>query len=243
MDDQLLQSRVELAAAFRLAVRMDWHESVGNHFSLAVSADGNQFLLNPKWRHFSLIRASDLLLVDSNDAETPARPNAPDPTAWCIHGQLHRLIPHARCVLHVHPPYATALAALANPVMLPIDQNTARFYQRLAYDSGFTGLAESEAEGQRLAMALGDKRSMLMGNHGVLVTAPTVAEAFEELYFLERAAKTLMLAYASGRELAVLAHEVAERTARSWEDYRDSAFCHFRDLRILLDREDPSYRD
>jgi ribulose-5-phosphate 4-epimerase/fuculose-1-phosphate aldolase len=148
--------RVDLAAAFRLMVNRDWHESVGNHLSLAVSADGHQFLVNPKWQHFSLIRASDLLLVDSNDPATLSRPNAPDSTAWCIHGQLHRLVPHARCVLHVHPPYATALAALADPVIKPIDQNTARFFNRLAYDAGFNGLADNEAEGQRLAAALGD---------------------------------------------------------------------------------------
>jgi len=235
--------RVDLAAAFRLMVTMDWHESVGNHLSLAVSEDGYQFLVNPKWRHFSLIRASDLLLVDSQDVTTLSRPDAPDPTAWCIHGQLHRLVPRARCVLHVHPPYATALAALADPVIKPIEQNTARYFNRVAYDHGFTGLADTEAEGQRLAAALGDKRSMLMGNHGVLVTGPTVAEAFEELYFLERAAKTLMLAYASGQPLAVLSAEIAERTAVAWEDFRESAYAHFRDLKTLLDREDSSYQD
>jgi ribulose-5-phosphate 4-epimerase/fuculose-1-phosphate aldolase len=243
MSAELSSLRIDLAAAFRLAVKMDWHESVGNHFSLAVSADGHRFLLNPKWKHFALIRASDLLLVDSDDAQTLSRPDAPDSTAWCIHGQLHRLVPHARCVLHVHPPYATALATLADPTMLPVEQNTSRFFRRLAYDSGFSGLADNEAEGQRLAAALGDKRSMLMGNHGVLVTGPTVAEAFEELYFLERAAKTLMLAYASGKPLAVLSDAVAERTAVAWEDFRDSAYAYFRDLRALLDREDPSYRD
>jgi ribulose-5-phosphate 4-epimerase/fuculose-1-phosphate aldolase len=235
--------RVDLAAAFRLMVTMDWHESVGNHLSLAVSAEGHQFLVNPKWRHFSLIRASDLLLVDSNDPDTLTRADAPDSTAWCIHGQLHRLVPHARCVLHVHPPYATALATLKNPTLLPIEQNTARFFNRVAYDAGFTGLADNEAEGQRLAAALGDKRSMIMGNHGVLVTGPTVAEAFEELYFLERAAKTLMLAYASGQSLAVLSDEIAERTAVAWEDFRESAYAHFRDLKTVLDREDPGYRD
>ena len=235
--------RIDLAAAFRLAVKMDWHESVGNHFSLAVSADGHQFLMNPRWRHFGLIRASDLQLLDSRDPETMSRDDAPDPTAWCIHGHLHRLAPQARCVLHVHPPYATALATLADPVMKPIDQNTARFFRRLAYDLGFTGMADNEAEGRRLVQALGAHHSMLMGNHGVLVTGTTVAAAFEELYFLERAARTLMLAYSSGQPLAVLADEVAERTARSWEDYGDSASAFFRDLKTQLDREDSSYRD
>jgi ribulose-5-phosphate 4-epimerase/fuculose-1-phosphate aldolase len=235
--------RVDLAAAFRLAARMDWHESVGNHFSLAVSQDGKRFLMNPRWRHFSLLRASDLQLLDSTDASTMSRPDAPDPTAWCIHGSIHAALPRARCVLHLHPPYATALAALADPRMPVIDQNTARFHNRLAIDTGYGGMADTREEGARLVRALGDKRWMLMGNHGVLVTAPTVAEAFEDMYFLERAARTVILAYSTGKPVRPLSEAVAESTARSWDEYNDSAFAHFRDLKTLLDQGDPSYRD
>jgi ribulose-5-phosphate 4-epimerase/fuculose-1-phosphate aldolase len=235
--------RVDLAAAFRLAVEMDWHESVGNHFSLAVSADGTQFLMNPRWKHFGLIRASDLLLLDSDDEQTMSRPDAPDPSAWCIHGRIHAALPRARCVLHLHPPYGTALAALADPTLKPIDQNTARFFNRLAIDRHFGGIADDRAEGERLVAALGDKSHMIMGNHGLLVTAATVAEAFEDLYFLERAARTLVLAYSTGQALNVMPDELAETTARSWEAYKDSAFAHFRDLKRMLDDKDPSYRD
>jgi ribulose-5-phosphate 4-epimerase/fuculose-1-phosphate aldolase len=237
------EQRIELAAAFRLAVRMDWHESVGNHFSLAVSPDGHQFLMNPRWLHFSRIRASDLLLLDSRDEATMSRPDAPDPSAWCIHGRIHALVPHARCVLHVHPPYATALAALADPTLKPIDQNTARFFNRIAIDRGFNGIADERAEGERLARVLGAQSRMIMGNHGVLVAAATVAEAFEDMYFLERAARTLMLAYASGQPLKVMSDEIAEKTARSWLDYRDAGYAHFRDLRRALDADEPDYRD
>ena len=119
-DEALWQLRVDLAAAFRLAAEMDWHEAVGNHFSLAVSADGKRFLLNPRGKHFSRIRASDLLLLDADDAGTMDRPDAPDPSAWCIHGRIHASLPTARCVLHLHPPYGTALATLADPVIRPI---------------------------------------------------------------------------------------------------------------------------
>jgi len=82
--------RVDLAAAFRLAVHFDWHEGVANHFSAAVSADGKQFLMNPKWRHFAKVRASALLLLDADDDSVMSRPGAPDPSAWCIHGAIHR---------------------------------------------------------------------------------------------------------------------------------------------------------
>ena len=79
------QLRVDLAACFRLAARFDWHEAVANHFSAAVSPDGKKFLVNPRWMHFSRIRASDLILVDADDMSTMERPDAPDPTAWAIH--------------------------------------------------------------------------------------------------------------------------------------------------------------
>jgi ribulose-5-phosphate 4-epimerase/fuculose-1-phosphate aldolase len=242
-DTELTGLRIDLAAAFRLAVEMDWHESVANHFSLAVSADGKQFLMNPRWKHFSLIRATDLLLLDSGDAQTMSRPDAPDASAWCIHGRIHARLPRARCVLHVHSPYASALAALADPTLKPIDQNSARFFNRLAIDRGYSGIADQHEEGERLVGVLGNHNSMLMGNHGVLVTAPTVAEAFDELYYLERAAKTLVLAYSTGQPLNVLSDEVAEKTALCWEDYGESAFAHFRELKSMLDAKDASYRD
>ncbi len=238
---QLWTSRVDLAAAFRLAAQMDWHESVGNHFSLAVNGDGSKFLLNPRWQHFARIRASDLQLIDSHDAATMERPDAPDPTAWCIHGRVHALVPQARCVLHVHPPYATALVTLADPEIKPIDQATARFFRRVAIDRHFSGLADDFAEGERIARALGTHRVMLMGNHGVLVTGNTVADAFEDLYFLERAARTLILAYSTGQPLNILSDEIAEKTARGFDDYAAMSPAHFAELKRLLDQSDPSY--
>ena len=237
------QLRVDLAAAFRLAVEMNWHEGVGNHFSAAVSADGKQFLMNPKWRHFSSIRASDLQLLDADDDSIMKTPQAPDVSAWAIHGGVHASVAHARCLLHLHPPYATALAALADPELKPIDQNTARFYNRLAVDLDYGGIAEDKAEGHRLARVLGNKRTIMMGNHGVLCAAPTVAEAFEDLYFLERAAQTMILAYSTGQKLNIMPHDLAEKTARGWEDYAESAFAHFEQLKQKLDRTDPSYKE
>jgi ribulose-5-phosphate 4-epimerase/fuculose-1-phosphate aldolase len=235
--------RVDLAAAFRLAVKFDWHESVGNHFSAAVSADGKRFLMNPRWRHFAKVTASELLLLDADDSETMSRPDAPDASAWCIHGAIHRAKPAARVLLHCHPPYATALATLKDPRVKPIDQNTARFFDKVAYDDGFGGIADDAEEGVRLAAALGDKAVMLMGNHGLTCTAPTVAEAFEHLFFFERAAKTQMIAYASGQPLNVMGDNLARKTAEGWLAYNDSAFAHFEQLKEMLDAEDPSYRD
>ena len=239
--DESGQLRVDLAAAFRLAARMGWNEAVANHFSLVASPDGRQILINPRWRHFGNIRASDLLLLDVDDESVMSRPDAPDPSAWCIHGRLHADIPHARCVLHVHPPYATAIASLADPEIKPIDQNTARYYNRMAIDLNFGGIADDEEEGRRIAAALGNHSRMMMGNHGVLVVADTVAEAFDDMYYLERACRNLALAYSTGQKLSMLPPEVAEKTARGWESYRPSAFAHFEQMKAMLDRSEPDY--
>jgi ribulose-5-phosphate 4-epimerase/fuculose-1-phosphate aldolase len=237
------QLRVDLAAAFRMASVLGWHEAVANHFSVAVSADGKKFLMNPRRRHFARIKASDLLLLDVDDEETLRGPNPPDASAWCIHGKLHALAPQARCVLHVHPPYATAISCLADPEIKPIDQNTARFYHRVAVDRDYGGIADHGAEGERLARVLGNKTRLMMGNHGVLVVAETVAEAFHDLYYLERACQTLTLARSNGEPLSVLPHDTAESTAEAWTKYTDSAYAHFDEMKAILDENDPSYAE
>ena len=236
------QSRVDLAAAFRLAARNDWNEAVANHFSLAVSKDGRQFLMNPRWVHFSRIRAKDLLLLDAQDKSTMQRPDAPDQTAWSLHGRLHAALPQARCIIHLHPPYATALASLADPEIRPIDQNTARFFNRVAFDLDYGGMANTDEEGDRIAAKLGNKRILMLGNHGILVCAESVAEAYDLTYYLERAARNLVLAYSTGRQLHVMTDAVAEKTAQEWDADRDQFHVHFAEMKRILDGEDKSYR-
>lgn len=241
IDEQAL--RIDMAAAFRLTVMFGWHESVGNHFSAAVSADGSKFLMNPRWMHFSEIRAGDLLLLDAHDTGIMDGPDAPDPSAWCIHGTVHRKNPSCRVLFHCHPPNATALACLKDPSLKPIDLNTARFFGKTAMDLGFGGMADETEEGDRIAETLGEKSVLIMQNHGVSVSAETVAEAFETLHFLERACETLLKAYATGQPLSVMPDALAEKTAREWEPYRGMAFAHFEYLKRKLDRESPDYKD
>lgn len=236
------QQRIDLAAAFRWTARLNMHEAVANHFSLAVSEDGAEFLMNPNGSHFSRIRASDLMLLNANDTSTMDLPGAPDPTAWAIHGALHRNLPHARCLMHVHSKYATILACLDDSTMLPIDQNTLRFYERVAVDKGYDGMGLGN-EAERLSGCLGDKSILLMGNHGVLIAAQTVAEAFDELYYFERACETLIGAYATGQKLSLVSHEVASKTARQWQNYGPAAKLHFDQLKAILDDEKSNYRD
>lgn len=242
-EETVEQLRVDLAAAFRLAAKFDWNESVSNHFSCAVSSDGRQFLLNPKWKHFSRIRASDLLLLNVDDKETMSRPNAPDATAWSIHGAVHSKSPAARVVMHAHPPYATALASLKDPTLKPIEQTTARFHGLVSFDLGFGGMADNEQEAGRLAEAFGNYPILLMGNHGVTVSARTIPEAFEHLYLFERAARNLILAYSTGQPLSIMSDELARQTAAEWLEYTDQAYAHFEQLKSMLDEEDGSFRE
>jgi ribulose-5-phosphate 4-epimerase/fuculose-1-phosphate aldolase len=243
LDKREWQMRVDLAAAFRLAARNGWNEAVANHFSLAVSDDGKKFLMNPKWRHFSRIRASELLILDAGDSATMERPDAPDLTAWSLHGRLHAVLPHARCIIHLHPAYATAIASLADPEIKPIDQNTARFFNRVAMDMSYGGMANTDDEGIRIACLMGNRQIMMMGNHGILVAAATVAEAFDLTYYLERACRNLVLAYQTGQKLHVMTDAVAEKTAQEWEADRDQFHSHFSEMKAILDREDGSYAE
>lgn len=234
--------RVDLAAAFRWTARENMHEAVSNHFSLAVNPEGTRFLINPNGRHFSRITASGLLELDANDPKTMERPDAPDPTAWGLHGSIHRACPHARCLMHVHSIHATVLAALADSTLPPIDQNTAMFFGRHVVDDHYGGMAFGD-EGARCAELLQDPKigTMIMGNHGVLVIGRTVAEAFNRLYYFERAAETYIRALQTGRPLRVLSDEVAEKTAREWEDYPGYAENHLREIKAVLDAEAPDY--
>jgi ribulose-5-phosphate 4-epimerase/fuculose-1-phosphate aldolase len=234
--------RCDLAAAFRWAARLDMHEAVANHFSLAVDAAGMRFLINPRCRHFARLRASDLIEIDAGDPRTMDRPDAPDPTAWGLHGAIHRACPHARAILHVHSRFATVLASLADSRLPPVDQNSAMFFRRHAVDEGYGGMA-FESEGARLAGHLADPRirTLVLGNHGVLVTGATVAEAFDRLIYFERAAETYIRALQTGRPLRILPDDVAEKTAREWEDYPPTAAAHLAELRAILDAEGADY--
>lgn len=236
------EQRVDLAAAFRWTARLSMHEAVANHFSLAVDEAGTQLLINPNQMHFSRIKASDLLLIDANDPSTMDRPDAPDPTAWGLHGAIHRNCPHARCVMHVHSVHATVLASLADSRLPPIDQNSAMFFGRVVVDEHYGGLAFEE-EGERCAALLADPkvRVMVMGNHGVLVIGDTVGSTFDRLYYFERACETYIKALWTGRPLRMLSDEVAETVASQMDDYPSAR--HLEELKAILDEEGSNYRN
>ena len=245
MSDSALKGlREDLAAAFRWTARERLHEGVSNHFSLSVNDDGTQFLMNPNQVHFSLIRASDMLLLDANDPSTMDRPDAPDPTAWGLHGALHRLCPHARCAMHVHSIHATVLACMKNPVLPPLDQNCALFFGRIAYDTEYGGLALDE-EAERACGALADpsKKVLVMGNHGIMVIGETVAETFNTMYYFERACEIYIKTLWTGQEMAILSDEIAAQVAVEADSMGIEADRHLTSIKLLLDRLEPDYKD
>ena len=234
-----LEERRDMAAAFRWTARLNMNEGIANHYSLAVSPDGANFLMNPFGRHWSKMRASDLVELDAN-VEPDSLGGDIDPTAWAIHGAMHRKVPHARCIMHLHSKYATALAVLKDPTLPPIDQNSMRFFNRVANDDGFDGMGLGD-EAERLARVLGNRSIMMMGQHGILVAGPSVAQCFDDIYYFEKAAETYMTALATGKDLNVASDAVAEKTARQWEEYPGAAEKHLTAIREVLDEDEPQY--
>ena len=229
--------RTDLACALRWTAKLNLHEGVANHFSLAVSDDGTQFLINPHGKHFSRICASDLLLLNATD-DAPAADV--DATAWCLHSYFHRYLPQARCLMHTHMPYATALASLAEWQLLPIDQNACRFYNRVAYDESFGGMLLAEEEAKKQCAAIGDKPILVMRGHGVLIAAGSVGLAFDLMYYFERTCRNQWLALSTGQKPFNVPDAIAEKTAQQWEEYDADLFA---ELRAILDAEAPQYRN
>lgn len=234
-----LQARADLAAAFRWAVRLDLHEGVCNHFSLMLP--GGRFLLNRYGLHWSEVTASNLLALDG-DGNVLQGDGQFEKTAFYIHSRIHLAHPRAACVLHTHMPYATALTLLENGRLEMVEQNALRFHDDIAYDDLYNGLVVDNAEGDRLARALGTKRVMFCANHGVIVVGPTVAEAFDLMYYLERACRLQVLARSMGKPLRHVRPEVVRETYRLiLADTPAYAGAHFGALKRILDREEPDY--
>jgi ribulose-5-phosphate 4-epimerase/fuculose-1-phosphate aldolase len=198
--------------------------------------------MNPKWQHFASIRASRPAAARRGRPGRDRRPDAPDASAWTIHGTLHRARPDVRVVLHCHPPTPPRWRPEGS-----VDAADRHEHGALLRRSGDRpdcgGIADDAAEGARIAAALGNHSTLLMANHGLTCTGATVAQAFEQLYFFEKAAQTLLLALGSGRPLAVMSDAVAARTAEGWKAYAGMADAHFAYLKSVLDREEPDYRD
>ena len=238
--DPASAAHIELTVALRWAERFGFAEGICNHFSLALPGSPDRFLINPQGLHWSELTPSDLVVVD-RDGNRVSGKHRVEPTAFFIHGAVHRANPRARCVLHTHMPYATALTVVQGGRLEWASQNALKFYQRIAYDDEYNGLALDEAEGNRIASRLGDADVLFLGNHGVIVTGPNVACAFDDLYYLERACMLQVLAAGTGKALRVLPDEIAAHTRAQMDAEREQSHLHLAALRRILDREQPGW--
>jgi ribulose-5-phosphate 4-epimerase/fuculose-1-phosphate aldolase len=245
VEDAQRQAKIDLAACHRLAVKYGLHEGIDNHLTMLVPGHADRFYLAPFGLHWSEVRASDFREIDFN-GNLVRGSGAVEDTAFFIHLPVHRLAPQGRVVLHTHMPYATALSMLENPRLEMALQTALGFYEEIAYEAHYKGLAFDQAEGERLARALGSKSVLIMANHGVLVVGNSMPQAFERLYFLERAAQAQILALSTGRPLRLVPDAVVRATAKQFQTGaavggEDRAALHFAALKRMLDRTEADY--
>ncbi|SMF13338.1 Ribulose-5-phosphate 4-epimerase/Fuculose-1-phosphate aldolase [Tistlia consotensis] len=243
MENLIHQAKVDLAASLRLAARFGFNEGVCNHFSFAVPGMSDRYLLNPHGVHWSQMTPDDILLIDGEGRTVEGRSQA-ELTAFTIHGAIHRANPRAHAVLHTHMPYATALCCVEETELEPISQNALRFWNDVAYDWDYNGLAEDAAEGARMAACLGDKKVLFLGNHGVIVVGESIARAFDDLYYLERACELQVLALSTGKPLRRIGDNVAGKAKADIDGGPTATYAakHFDGLKAVLDAEAPGWR-
>jgi len=241
--DAVWRARVDLAACFRAAARLGLHEGVCNHLSFMVPGRDDMFLVNPDGWAFAEITASRLLICDFH-RKVIAGDGEPEDTAFYIHARVHKQVKRARAAFHTHMPNATAMTMVEGPPLLWAGQSSLKFYGRTVVDDDYGGLALDEAEGDRIAAALGDADIMFMKHHGVMVVGESIAKAWDDLYYLERACEVQRLAQASGRPLVPIPVDIAEQTAARMRrgGSRDSARLHLESIKRQLDRDTPEYR-
>ena len=241
-DPAVWQARIDLAACFRMASRLGLHEGICNHLSAMVPGSDELFLVNPYGWGFHEITASRLLVCDFH-GRVVAGDGEPEATAFYIHARVHKNIPRARAAFHTHMPNATAFAMLEGEPLEWAGQTALKFWGRTIVDDDYNGLALDEAEGDRIAASMGDADVVFMRNHGVMVTGPTIAEAWDDLYYLERAAEVQRMALSTGRKLKPIPPAIAEATARQMrEGDRTSAVLHLESIKRTLDADAPEYR-
>ncbi|MGK0149632.1 aldolase [Pseudomonas putida] len=225
--------REDLALALRAAALHSLAEGVCNHFSIALPDHPDIFLLNPRGLMWEEVQAEDIVMVD-RDGKRLAGRHEIEPTAMFIHAAIHR-IAGKTCVLHTHMPYATALTVTRNRGLdTVLSQNAMRFHGRCKVDDEYNGFALDHTEGERIARAMDGADIVFMANHGVVVCSERIDYAFDDLYYLERACMTEVLARSSGLPLAPSTAQIAEVLVKQAESERLQSELFFEALRRKL---------
>lgn len=240
------QARVDLAAAHRIAVMHGFNEGIFNHLTLGVPGKPDRYYQIPFGFYWSEVTASCFMEVGIADGEVKRGSGDVERSCYCIHAPIHEALPHAKAVFHTHMPFASALTRLEDPRIKEIGQTEVGLLGRIAYDDLYTGPAFEREEGERLAKVIGDKTILFMANHGVATVGESVADAYNLLYYLERAAQVQLYAMWTGQRLKTLPKPVVEKTmreiggARFYSGLTPSAR-HFEALKRVLDRKEPDY--
>src|SRR6201997_3136570 len=239
------QARVDLAAAHRLAFMHGFSEGIFNHLTLVVPGRSDRYYQIPFGMHWSEVTASSFMEVGIDDGKVRRGSGDVERSCYCIHAPIHKALPHAGAVFHTHMPFASALTRLEDPRIKEIGQTEVGMINEIAYDDEYTGPALDPAEGARLARVIGNKTILFMANHGISTVGETIAEAYDRLYYVERAAQVQIYAMWTGQRLKKLPDPVVDRTKRDiggGSRYNPGpAQRHFDALKRILDRKEPDY--
>lgn len=216
--------RADLAAAYRLCHKLGLNEGVCNHLTAMLPGMCDRFLVIRYGLMWNEVTADNLVLVDST-GKIVAGEGPVETTAFEIHRAIHLKDPSKyAAVFHTHQPWATALCCIKPREDQPwgnglamVHQNSCRFHDDISFDDTFNGLVHDSEEGNRLAAAFQGKRVLLHRNHGVIVCGRTVAEAFDDLYYLERAAQAQVLALSTGARLSLISDDIVRGTKAAFD--------------------------
>jgi ribulose-5-phosphate 4-epimerase/fuculose-1-phosphate aldolase len=236
------QQRVDLAAAYRLAHYYRMTDQIYTHLTAKVPGT-EHFLINPYGVLFDEVTASCLIKVDlQGHVVLDPTGMGMNPAGFLIHSCVHRARPDFGCVLHTHTAAGLAVAAQKRGLLM-LTQHAMRFHNRIGYHD-YEGIALEPAEQERLVRDLGQHKAMILRNHGLLTAGTTVRDAFEQMYYLERACDAQIKALAGGVEVIECEPAIAEKVARVLDrPGRKAIETDWPALRRLLDRTAPSYQE
>ncbi|MBK8173219.1 MAG: class II aldolase/adducin family protein [Sandaracinaceae bacterium] len=235
------QARIDLAACYRLVAHYGWDDMIFTHISARIPGAEHHFLINPFGMLFSEITASSLIKVDHDANMIEPSSYFVNPAGFTIHSAVHMAHPTAGCVLHLHTRAGIAVSAQKEGLQ-PLSQMALVFHDRVAYHD-YEGIALDLSERERLVKDLGDKRALILRNHGTLTWGATVAEAFQRMYWLERACDAQIAAQAGGTPLHLPSQQSRETAAMQGElIWTGAAGLAWPALLRMLDKKDPSYR-
>ncbi len=239
-NDEERQVRLNLAALYRWISRLGWDDHIYTHLSARVPAPNDQFLLNPLGSFFSEVTASNLVKVDLDGKTISQSDRKVNWGGVTIHGAVYEAKKEAGCVIHLHTIPAVAVSAL-DAGLLPLSQFAMFLYGKVAYHD-FTGLEGTKDHRRHLQDDLGDKKIMMLRNHGTLVWGTNVAEAFDLCLRLEKACAVQIAALSSGAKLKFPSDEVVKYTAEQQAKVAVPSLGWMAITRFL-DAHEPSYRE